>query len=135
MQAFDTYCKTVLRNKARNLHKAQERKVRNEIPLDELPPEVEESLEYLDEYDLSQSVPVNLSGELMTVSDPALAAAFVQFLPRFREVIYLAYYLEYSDKEIGDLLHIPISTVSSRRQNTLRKLRDILRENHAEQSH
>ena len=32
LQAFDFYCKTVLRNKARNLHKEAERQKQFEIP-------------------------------------------------------------------------------------------------------
>ena len=34
MQAFDSYCKTVLRNRARNLHKELDRKERFETVLD-----------------------------------------------------------------------------------------------------
>ena len=63
--------------------------------------------------------------------DPELAAALLQFLPRFREVLYLAYFLEYSDKEIGEKLNRPASTITSQRNNTLEKLQEMLGENHA----
>ena len=131
MQAFDAYCKTVLRNKARNLHKEQAKQRHFEIPLDELPPEVDESMQYWDKYDFTQSIPLGLPGQEMRISDPELAAAIFQFLPRFRDALYLAYFLEYSDKEIGELLKLSPSTVTSRRNNTLDKLREMLGDNHA----
>ena len=36
MQAFDAYCKTVLRNKARNLHKELTKQNHFEIPIEDL---------------------------------------------------------------------------------------------------
>ena len=54
-----------------------------------------------------------------------------QFLPRFRDVLYLAYFMQYSDKEISELLKIPVSTVTTRRRSTEDKLKEILGEYHA----
>lgn len=131
MQAFDAYCKTVLRNKARNLHKEAAKQNHFEIPLEELPPEVEQSMQYWDKYDFSQAISIGRPGQEMRIFDPELAAALLQFLPRFREVLYLAYFLEYSDKEIGEKLNRPASTITSQRNNTLEKLQEMLGENHA----
>lgn len=131
MQAFDAYCKTVLRNKARNHHKKSTRKNTIETSLDELPPELEESMQYKDSYDFSHAVPAGLTGQEMHIEDSALAAAVFQCQPRFREVLYLAYFMEYSDKEIREQLNIPTSTVISRRNSTLERLRTIMGENHA----
>ena len=131
MQAFDFYCKTVLRNKARNLHKEAERQKQFEMPLEALPPEVEQSMQYRDKYDFSQAISIGRPGQEMRIFDPELAAALLQFLPRFREVLYLAYFLEYSDKEIGEKLNRPASTITSQRNNTLEKLQEMLGENHA----
>lgn len=130
MQAFDAYCKTVLRNKARNLHKEMVKQNHFEIPLDDLPPEVEQSMQYCDKHDFTQAVPSGLRRQEMRVADPELAAAIFHLLPRFREVLYLAYFLEYSDKEISELLKIPASTVTSRRNSTLDKLRKMLGDSH-----
>lgn len=130
MQAFDAYCKTVLRNKARNLHKEYVRKSHFEVSLDGIQPESEHSMKYWDKYDFAQVVPVGTTGQEMRIAEPKLAAALFQSLPRFREVLYLSYFLEYSDKEIGELLKIPVSTVTSRRNNTLRQIREILEESY-----
>ena len=131
MRAFDAYCKTVLRNKARNLHKEAARQRHFEIPLGELPPEVEQAMQCWDKYDFTQPIPGGLPGHEMRISDPELATAMFQCLPRFREVLYLAYFLEYSDKEIGELLKRSSSTITSQRNNTLGKLQEMLGENHA----
>ena len=45
MQAFDAYCKTVLRNKARNLHKELTKQNHYEIPIEDRPPEMEQSMQ------------------------------------------------------------------------------------------
>ena len=131
MQAFDAYCKTVLRNKARNLHKELARQNHFEVALDELSPEAEQHMQYWDQHDFTQSVPIGLPGQEMRISNPELAATIFQLLPRFRDVLYLAYFLEYSDKEIAELLKLSPSTVTSRRHNTLDKLREMLGESHA----
>lgn len=88
-------------------------------------------MQYRDKYDFSQAISIGRTGQEMRIFDPELAAALLQFLPRFREVLYLAYFLEYSDKEIGEKLNRPASTITSQRNNTLEKLQEMLGENHA----
>ena len=128
MQVFDLYCKTVLRNKARNLHKELARKEQTEIPIDELSPETKLPMQSIDQYDFSVSVPLGLQGDVMRLSDPDLAAAVFRLLPRFRDVLYLSYFMEYTDKEIGELIDESASTVSARRIRTIKKLKELLGE-------
>ena len=128
MQVFDLYCKTVLRNKARNLHKELARKEQAEIPIDDLSPETKLPMQSIDQYDFSVSVPLGLQGDVMRLSDPELAAAVFRLLPRFRDVLYLSYFMEYTDKEIGELIDESASTVSARRIRTIKKLKELLGE-------
>lgn len=130
MQAFDAYCKIVLKNKARNLHKELAKKNHFEALYSDFPPEIEQSLQYSDRYDFSKIVPSGFPGMEMHVIDPSLAEAISHVLPRFREVLFLSYYLDLSDKEISKLLKLPASTVTSRRNSTLKKLREMLGEKH-----
>lgn len=134
MKAFDLYCKTVLRNKARNLHKELAKKEQTEIPIDELPPDAELSMQRKDQYDFSIPVPLGLQGIEMRLSDPELATAVFRLLPRFRDVLFLAYFMQYSDKEIGELLGESPSTITFRRQSTLNKLKDLLGKRESGQS-
>ena len=128
MQVFDLYCKTVLRNKARNLHKELARKEQAEIPIDDLSPETKLPMQSIDQYDFSVSVPLGLQGDVMRLSNPELAAAVFRLLPRFRDVLYLSYFMEYTDKEIGELIDESASTVSARRIRTIKKLKELLGE-------
>lgn len=128
MQVFDLYCKTVLRNKARNLHKELARKEQAEIPIDDLSPETKLPMQSIDQYDFSVSVPLGLKGDVMRLSNPELAAAVFRLLPRFRDVLYLSYFMEYTDKEIGELIDESASTVSARRIRTIKKLKELLGE-------
>ena len=128
MQVFDLYCKTVLRNKARNLHKELARKEQTEVPIDDLSPGTKQSMQCGDRYDFSVIVPLGLHGETMQLSDPDLAAAIFRLLPRFRDVLYLSYFMEYTDKEIGELIDESTSTVTARRIRTIKKLKELLGE-------
>lgn len=128
MQVFDLYCKTVLRNKARNLHKELAREEQTEIPIDDLPPATKQSMQCGDQYDFSIIVPLGLNGKTMRLSDPELAAAVFRLLPRFRDVLYLSYFMEYTDKEIGELINESTSTVTARRIRTIKKLKELLGE-------
>ena len=128
MQAFDLYCKTVLRNKARNLHKELSKKEQLEIPIEELMPDSNNTMQYKDQYDFSISVPLGLQDYQMHLSDPELAAEVFRLLPRFRDVLFLAYFMQFSDKEIGNLLGESASTITNRRLDTLKKLKDLLGE-------
>lgn len=51
-----------------------------------------------------------------------------QLPPKYRVVIYLHYYEEYTADEIGQLLKIPVSTVTTRLSRGRKLLRQILRE-------
>lgn len=128
MQAFDSYCKTVLRNRARNLHKELDRKERFETVMDVSAQEIDRPMQYWDQYDLSMPVSLGKPEKEMKVSDPQLVEALYHLLPRFREVLFLSYFLQYSDKEISDLLGESTSTITSRRNRTLKKLKNLMGE-------
>ena len=68
----------------------------------------------------------NLPAGSFYVSDPELEVALSQLLPKFRDVIYLYYFLGYTDKEIGIILNIHQKTVNSRRRRALNKLKERL---------
>jgi RNA polymerase sigma factor (sigma-70 family) len=55
-------------------------------------------------------------------------AALRELTPEHREVLLLAYYGGYTQREISDLTGLPLGTVKSRTLNALRNLRDRLGE-------
>ena len=127
-QAFDLYCKTVLRNKARNLHKELSRRGQLEIPIEDMTPDENNPMQHRDEYDFTVSVPLGLKNAEMRLCDPELATAIFRLLPRFRDVLFLAYFMQLTDNEIGKILGESASTITNRRLDTLKKLKDLLGE-------
>ena len=123
---FDAYCKRVLKNKAADLHRELTRQEQHETSLEDLLPVLENTKQYEDVYQLLRPIHTNLPAGSFYVSDPELEAALSQLLPKYRDVIYLYYFLGYTDKEIGCILNIHQKTVNSRRRRALNKLKERL---------
>ena len=62
-------------------------------------------------------------GETVIVESEQLAAALLRLPEKRREVLFLRYYLGYSDTEIGRLFGVCRSTIFHRRKRALRLLR------------
>lgn len=79
--------------------------------------------EMLEEYsDLENNEPHNIIIDRENVSE--ISKAIHELKPIYRDVIYWAYYVEWSPKEIAEKCDIPLNTVYSR----LKKAKAILRE-------
>ena len=62
-------------------------------------------------------------GKTVIVESEQLAAALLRLPEKRREVLFLRYYLSYSDEEIGRLFGVCRSTIFRRRKRALRLLR------------
>ena len=124
---FEVFCKTVLRNKARNIHKKLNRIEQREVLFSDMPAELEAMLCREDDYDLTVRIPIKSNGKKFFVENKALAAALTILLPKYRELLYLSYFMEHSDSEISQLLDIPVSTVNNRRMSAIKRLREKMR--------
>ena len=120
--AFEAFCKKLLKNRAQNLHRKLNTQEGREITMSCLPTDVMIEPSYEDEYGLTE--PLLFGKTTIYFSDPRLRAALASLLPKYREVLLLSYFMEYSDAEIGAQLGIPTSTVSGRRRAALRKLKE-----------
>ena len=120
--AFEAFCKKLLKNRARNLHRKLNTQEGREITMSCLPAESVIEPSYEDKYGLSE--PISYGKATIYLDNPQLRAALASLLPKYREVLLLSYFIEYSDAEIGVQLGIPTSTVSGRRRAALRKLKE-----------
>ena len=77
--------------------------------------------EYFVKYDVSTTFTVR--GKTVVVESEQLAAALMNLPEKRREVLFLRYYLGYSDEEIGKMCGISRSAVFRRRKIALRLLR------------
>ena len=78
-----------------------------------------------DEYFVKYDVPTTFTvcGKTVIVESEQLAAALMNLPEKRREVLFLRYYLGYSDEEIGKMCGISRSAVCRRRKIALRLLR------------
>ena len=121
---FEAFCKLVLKNKARTLHKQLNRQEGREIALSTLPPEAIPEPGYEDEYHFTDPVLSTKQDWQVQIDNPVLRDALASLLPKYREVILLSYFMGYSDTEIAKQLGVQAKTVSSRRKNALSKLKE-----------
>ena len=68
-------------------------------------------------------VEFEVCGYRIPVNDDRLAAALAKLLREKRDVILLSYFMDMSDREIGELLDMARRTVQHRRTDTLAELR------------
>ena len=119
---FGAFCVKVLKNEARHIQREYARLRDQEKSLGELTAsELEQTAvwdkHFMDEYVFDvQGLPVVVNGNI-------LADALAQLPEGKRDVILLSYFMDMSDREIGELLDMARRTVQHRRTDTLAELR------------
>lgn len=122
---FDSYCKKILKNEARDYYDYLKVKKSNEISLDELTDGQLEQLSKMPEHEKpSRVIPVLQYAVDITDSDVADALLLVP--EDKREIILLYYFLDMNDQEIAIQLDLIRRTVQYRRKTTLKLLKKIL---------
>ena len=121
---FNAFCKIVLYHAALGAYKKLRKKQQFEVSLDDLREfdfEPVTTTEYFVKYDVPTAFTVR--GKTVIVESEQLAAALLRLPEKRREVLFLWYYLDYSDEEIGKMCGICRSAVFRRRKIALRLLR------------
>ena len=124
-RTFNTFCKIVLYHAALGVYKKLRKKQQFEVSLDYLREFDFEPVTTTDEYFVKYDVPTTFTvrGKTVVVESEQLAAALMNLPEKRREVLFLRYYLGYSDTEIGRLFGVCRSTIFRRRKRALRLLR------------
>lgn len=124
-RTFNAFCRIVLYHAALNAYKKIRKKQQFEVSLDDLREFDFESVTTTDEYFVKYDVPnaFTVCGKSVIVENEQLADALLRLPEKRREVLFLRYYLGYSDTEIGRLFGVCRSTVFHRRKRALRLLR------------
>ena len=122
---FNAFCKIVLYHAALGAYKKIRKKQQFEVSLDYLREFDFEPVITTDEYFVKYDVPTafTVRGKTVIVESEQLAAALLRLPEKRREVLFLWYYLGYSDEEISKMCGISRSTVFRRRKIALRLLR------------
>mgnify|MGYP000669962002 FL=1 len=124
-RTFNAFCKIVLYHAALGVYKKIRKKQQFEVSLDYLCEFDFEPVTTTDEYFVKYDVPTafTIHGKTVIVESEQLAAALLHLPEKRREVLFLRYYLGYSDTEIGWLFGVCRSTIFRRRKRALRLLR------------
>ncbi len=124
-RTFNAFCKIVLYHAALGVYKKMRKKQQFEVSLDYLREFDFEPVTTTDEYFVKYDVTTTFTvrGKTVVVESEQLAAALMNLPEKRREVLFLRYYLGYSDTEIGRLFGVCRSTIFHRRKRALRLLR------------
>ena len=123
-RTFNAFCKIVLYHAALGIYKKIRKKQQFEVSLDYLREFDFEPVTTTDEYFVKYDVLTTFTvrGETVIVESELLAAALLRLPEKRREVLFLRYYLGYSDTEICQICGISRSAVFRRRRVALRLL-------------
>ena len=124
-RTFNAFCKIVLYHAALGVYKKLRKKQQFEVSLDYLCEFDFEPVTTTDEHFVKYDMPTTFTvhGKTVIVESEQLAAALLRLPEKRREVLFLRYYLGYSDTEIGRLFGVCRSTIFRRRKRALRLLR------------
>ena len=122
---FDAFCKTVLRNEARNYHRDMKRQRNRETSLSALPQVELDKLYTVDHYPSDDFV-FSSHGYDLHIDNELVAAAFSELSQQAQSILILHCVLELADGEIGAFMGMSRSAVQRHRIKTLQVLRTAL---------
>ena len=127
---FDSFSKKVLRNEIQDYRYEIMRLSNKEVFFSELSAKKLEKLSITDEYFVTSQVFSVLDYDI-TVNDEDIATVLSNLPKHKRDIILLFYFLNLSDKEVGEKLNLIRSTVQYQRSNILQELKKMMKEGSA----
>lgn len=124
-EKFDSYCKKCLRNEARDMYRAQRKQREREMNFSDLCEAQLQStpFQYWDAYE-EEFAEFQLFDGTIVIHSELLAHLLNRLSPFNRNIILMSIWMEMSDREIGEHLHISRSSVQYKRTNILREMRE-----------
>ena len=119
---FDSFCRKVLREEARDYARDLARQGEREVSLSGLSEEEMARLYVLDDYP-SEQFHFEVQGYDIAVKNEKLAEALEALSDDKRDIVLLAYFLDMTDQEIADKLNVVRRTVQYRRASSLKEMK------------
>lgn len=123
--AFDSFCKKVLKNEAKNYHIKLKSQREREVFFSNLFEKEFNQLYTEEQYFVTKQI-FNVLGLDVIVSDDVIAETLQSLPESKRDIILLSYFLEMSDREIGEKLNMLCPTVQYQRRSTLKQLKNFM---------
>jgi len=124
-RSFDCFCKKVLKHEARDYYDEVRRIGELETPFTDLSPRELRQLAATDNYFAAEQI-FDVSGLDIVVKDEFMAEALLQLPEQERNILLLYYFPDWNDREIGEKLGLPRSTVQHKRVNALKQLKEMM---------
>ena len=118
---FDSFCRKVLREEARDYERHIAWRSNHEVSLSELSEERVRQMYVLDRYP-SEQIHFHVQGYNVTIENENLANALMVLSGDKRDIV-LAYFLDMTDQEIADKLDMVRRTVQYKRAQSLKELK------------
>lgn len=122
---YDTYIKKNLKEEARSFYREISKRSVQEICFSDMNESDFNQLYSEDDYDFAYAK-FTVLGFDVTVRNILLGEALEILSKQNRDIILLSYYLDMSDAEIGELLHVVRSTVFRNRKSALTKIKQYM---------
>lgn len=125
IHTFDSFCKKVIRNEARNIKKQYARLRERQVSLTELPDSVITTFQVNDASIHNSEVFLMLGMELL-VSNLTLADAIHKLNEVKRKIVLLYYFAGFNDREIGEAMGMSVGGVWYQRKKAENELKERL---------
>ncbi len=124
MYSFNGFCKVVIRYAAINAWRDRNRRRQREISFEYLTEEKFYPLSTSDEFLKSpyEQYPITICGQTIILTNGELAAALLSLPERKREIIFLYFFGDYTQQEIGEMYGRCRSTTGYQIRRTLQLL-------------
>lgn len=122
---FDSYCKTVIRNEARDIQRQYSRLRSRQLSLNNIPEDYLDFYQTID-HSIDNSVTFLTFGMEILVSNLPLAEAIKRLDKNKRKIILLFYFAGFNDREISQLIGMSLSGVWYKRKVAREEIRMLL---------
>ena len=123
---FDSFCKTVLKNRARDWYRKKERQQKREILFSDVSPGLHIEPSCFDYIMCIECQAFYALDRMVMIENDLLANASRMLSPRKRQIILLSYFFGWTDQKIGIRFHTARSTIQAARMRTLQEMREII---------
>ncbi|KPI53703.1 RNA polymerase sigma 70 [Clostridioides difficile] len=124
---FDSFCKTVLRNYARDIYDENKRRNDYLVSLESLSLAELSKLSILDDYDSNYICMVSYDYNIR-IEDVLMAQAIGKLTKRKQDIILLSFFLNMTNADIATLMDLAESTVHYHKTNALKELKELMEE-------
>lgn len=122
---FDSYCKKVIRNEARNIKKQKSVVNSHQTSLSIFPEDSLDKLFYIDN-NFDNSNEIKILNNTIKIVDSFLFNAINHLTENKKMIVLLFYFYGFNDREIAEINHMSVSGIWYQRQMAIKEMKKFL---------